>query len=161
MKKRAHSFYCSAFLVFFIFNSVGCFDPGRANRAIASRLPVPTKDEVLVVDGRALSISGYLVLRSQLRLRDKEGVFFAAAATLALQNDSRLTGSELSPKEAFDIVRYALDDGASPELQEASKQYFKVSSGRLPDAATLRKQLSLLVTRSVVQRNPQVLAELN
>jgi|GEM_PF-5494731 len=97
----------------------------------------PTKDDVLWVDGRRLSISGYHALRENLpSTLTQEQVLWIATAALALQNDALPKGIEIPLRVAVQKAMIALENSAAKlELEET-------------------------IAQATVQRNPQVLAEL-
>jgi hypothetical protein len=123
-------------------------------------LPMPTSDEVALVDGRPLSISGFIALRTALGNPSVETTFWIATAALALENDSRSHGAELSPGAAVMVARYAVGEIPKETAEPYLREYESGSSQALT-SAELRRQIERLLARSVVQRNPQVLAGLH
>lgn len=129
-----------------------------ADRKIASPLgaqfAVPTKDDLLWVDGRRLSLDGYAALRSALPVSlSKDYVIWVAIAALAIQNDSMIHGREIPLPTAVDLARYA--QGDVPLTQELESYIQKTDSNEY------KTKLQQLINRSSVQRNPQVLAEVH
>lgn len=97
----------------------------------------PTKDDVLWVDGRRLSISGYHALRENLpSTLTHEQVLWIATAALALQNDALPKGTQIPLKVAVQKAMIALED------------------------STTKRELEKIIAQATVQRNPLVLAEL-
>lgn len=149
----------------------GCFSPTLPTTPLAARLvgsersfsqslPAPTKDEVALIDGRPFSITGYLALRSQLRTRTSEAVFWVGSAALAIQNSTRARGHELQTPVAVDIARYALGELNAAEADNSLRQYFE-RRGLPPTSMEVRREVDRLLSLAVVQRNDRVLRSLN
>jgi hypothetical protein len=118
---------------------LSCWNPNSGSNVNIHfvKFPIPTKDDVLSVDGRRLSLSGYNALRNHLPGNlAKDQVLWIATAALALQNDARLQGKEILLPHAVSMAQKALTD------------------------LVTRNKLENLITQSVIQRNPQVLAEI-
>jgi hypothetical protein len=124
------------------------------------RPPIPTKDEVALVDGQPISISGFQNLRSSLKNQNVEAVFWVGVGAVALQNESRARGKQLPLTTIIPIVRYAAGDLGRPEAEGALRDYYAGQS-LLPTADEVRHEVERLMARAVVQRNPQVLAALH
>jgi hypothetical protein len=134
--------------------------PLSSERSFSQGLPVPTKDEVALVDGRALSISGFFALRTQLKRPSTEGVLWVGIAALALQNETRARGHEISTRAAVDIARYALGDSSAAESENGLREYFSFSA--VPPAPTqVKQELDRIVSKTTVQRNERAVASLN
>jgi len=122
-------------------------------------LPIPTKDEVALVDGRALSITAFLTLRSHLRTHATEAIFWVGTAALALQNETRARGEEIQISTAVDIARYALGELNAAEADTSLRQYF-ARTGLPPTPANARTELDHLLSKSSVQRNERAMSSL-
>jgi hypothetical protein len=123
------------------------------------RLPVPTADEVVVVDGRGVGIEAFEVLRAQLTTQETEYSLWAVSAVLLVQNESRAHGAELGPSAALRVVRYALGELDSSQAVDALIAFVGPDSPA-PSPNDLRRRIDALMTRAVVKRNPRLLAEL-
>jgi len=141
----------------------GCFDQSSLRTPPGLRLPVPAADEVLVVDGRALSIPAFEVIRRQFGNRPLDTAVWAATATLAIQNETRLKRQEVSGSTALNVVRYALSDLSLETAAGSLREYLGSiggGTGALPSAGEVRARLAKLVEDSAVQQNPRLLAEI-
>ena len=110
---------------------------GCTARSVGSLGTAPallTKDDVLLVDQRRLTLTDYLALRGQLPGASTDEVVWTAAAIFALQQEWRSQGRTLDPRAALKLVR---------EAQGESKRH-----------------LEDLLSHAVVQRNEHVLKSL-
>ena len=135
--------------------ATGCLGTSVPERPLAFRALTPTKDEVVLVDGRALSISGFYALRTQLKNPSTEAVIWVAVATLTLQNETRGRGGELSTPEAAEIARYALGELTLNEARKSLRGYFREPAA-LPSPDQTKREVERLVSLSNVQRNAQI-----
>ena len=146
----------------------GCFNHSgphaealHASRGLgASALPLPTKDEVALVNGRPFSLSGFYSLQSLLNHSSTEAVLWVGSGALALQNETQGQGHELSPQAAIQISRYAIGDISFAEAESALQQYQTRATER-PTPHQLKLKIEQLLLHSVVHRNNQLLAALN
>src|SRR5687767_9750617 len=74
------------------------------------KLPLPTKDEVARVNGRPLSLQDFLTIRENLNEPSNQKAFWIGTAALALQDDRRSQGKEVTFRAAFELARYAMND---------------------------------------------------
>jgi hypothetical protein len=128
-------------------------------RPLALRPIAPTKDEVLLVDGRAISIAGFYALRTQLKNPSTEAVLWAGVATLVLQKETRGRGGELSTVAAVEIARYAMGELSLGEAQGSLRDHFG-HLGPLPTSDQTKREIERLVSKSDIQRNPSTIASL-
>ncbi len=150
----------------------GCFDQPLFHRELplATRVgndprfgalsPIPTKDDVALVDGRPFSISGFLALRGVMRTQSKEAILWAGTAAIAIQNATRARGREVEPPAAVEIARYALGEISAAQADNSLHQYFE-RLGVPPTPPEVRAELDRLLSQAVVRRNERVLASLN
>jgi hypothetical protein len=114
---------------------------------------VPTKDDVLWVDGRRLTLSGYLALRDALPSNlSRDSVLWIAIAAFSIQNDALIHGREIPLKTAVALALYASDLSQNPGM-EADTERLKPEDYRI--------KIDRLISKSMIQRNPQVLAEIH
>lgn len=148
----------------------GCQDkasalPGAAVLTVAdpvepgAALPMPTKDEVALVDGRPFPISSYLALRIRLKSRGTEAALWAGMATLAIQNSTRARGRELDSSSALSVALFALGESDLSESREGIETLFQRQAA-LPSADQVRRELDALLGASIVRRNERLLASL-
>lgn len=151
-----------------LFSAAACTartgDSARFVGAGSVSLPVPTKDEVLIVDGRRLSLTGYFALKERYPDLGRESLLWLSTASLALQNHAQTAGRNLQPELAANLAYQALGSAGNPvlpaEVEAEARALFPAESAAL-SPASLRAAMDRLVTRAVVQRNVQVLAELH
>lgn len=120
---------------------------------------MPSKDDVAVVDGRPFTLTTFMSLRSRLKSQSVESVFWAGTALISLQNEGASQGQTVPGETALSIVRYALGEVPLEEARKDLEVFFKSGGGAL-SPQQVRIQLDRLLMRSVIQRNPQVLAHL-
>jgi hypothetical protein len=134
---------------------VGCMGSDRGlPLSRKSPFQVPTKDDVLWVDGRRLSLSGYTALRESLPPGlSRDTVLWLAIAALSLQNDALLRGTEIPLKTAVTLARFA--DGTASLTPEMEPYVEHLS------AIEFKSKIERIINKSVIQRNPLVLAELH
>lgn len=124
-------------------------------------LPHLTKDDVLRVNGKPLSITAYMAIRSKLKEPTKNNVLWVGTAALAMIKETSAQGKELSPTVAIDIARYALGDLPLASADASLREYLGQNIQQpAPPPEDLKTQLDQFVARAVIQRNLRVLAEL-
>jgi hypothetical protein len=124
----------------------------------APALVLPTKDQVLLLDGRPLSVGIFMGLRQEMKSSPLEVVVWTAEGALALQNEARSRGQEISPKTAFDVARYASEEFTLQAVQGELETYF--GKGRpIPPAYRVKNQIDQLLTRAVIQENEALLRQ--
>ena len=136
-----------------------CNFNSQEDRAAERGLPLPTKDEVVLVDGRPLSIAGFMAVRTALSQATTQSALWIGMAALAIQNETRARGREMAMTSAVEIARYALNE-LSLEQVEPALRAFVGKLGALPPPTALRHDVELLLARAVIQRNIPVIAEL-
>jgi hypothetical protein len=155
-----------AFLVLLIPLCIaGCFNTREPASTPAAETgtthpPFPTKDDVALVDGKPFSLSTYMAIRSILQHASVENTFWVGVAVLAIQSDREKHGKPFKIETALNVARYALND-LPPELAGPSLREFFGETDSVPNPAELRQKIDRLVSQAVVQRNPQVLADLH
>lgn len=163
LKARYRSFLVAASLISGVAGAIGqgCLNPSEHKAALSKSLPIPTKDQVALVDGQPLSISAFLAIRSLLKKPTQELTFWVGVAAIRLQHESRaVLGKELDSKTAVDIARYALGEIPIIGLEAAIRENLGLSEKEGSEPATVKKRIDRLITRSVIQRNPQALSDL-
>lgn len=124
------------------------------------RLPIPSKDEVALVDGRPLSLSGFVNLRTLLKDPSIENTFWVGIASLTIQNNAISRNINLPMESAVVLARYAAQDLPLEDCAGALRAFLG-PQGELPGQVAWKNQVERWVAQSVVQRNPQVLAQLH
>jgi len=120
--------------------------------------PFPSKDEVMLVDGRPVNISEFTAIRNRLNGENLESVFWMTSAALALVNESKIRGVPISMDAALTITRFGKGQIEEKEVEEALRTYWK-NQGKVPSSKEISAHIENLLARSVVQRNARVLAE--
>jgi hypothetical protein len=139
---------------------LGARSIGSVDGAGGRRLPFPTKDDVALVDGIPLSVARFLELRMTLgKAGTQENTFRVGVAWLAIQNESQRRKLSFDPESALALARYSQGHLTAEEAAAALDAFFQ-SPGQKPSPSEFRKQVNDWIARSVVQRNPQVLAGL-
>lgn len=125
--------------------------------ASAAALPLPTKDEVALVEGRPFSVSAYLSLRASLKRPSDEDAFWVGTAAIALQQQAHARGQSLAANVAADVARFAIRDLGPLEAQDSLRAVFGAPH---PASGTVKRQLDELVSKVFVQRNEALLSAL-
>jgi hypothetical protein len=121
-----------------------------------SKLVIPTKDDVAVVDGEPISLTTFLTLRAAMPSAPVEAVFNTAVSAAVLQRIHREQGKDLGYDIAVDLARYAYG-----ETRDLARALAALGRDRVPPAGELKKALDEAVAHAVVQRNPRALAEIH
>jgi len=121
---------------------------------------MPTKDEVALVDDRALTIQDYYMIRSKLQTPSSDHALWVGISMLALQNKTRFDGKEISIQAAFDIARYAIRDLPPSYAAASLREYYKQTPS-LPEPEEVKKEMEALSQKSIVRRNPVPLSQFN
>lgn len=133
----------------------GCFS--RAEKLPASaygRLPFPSKDEVLLVDGQALSLTDYFDIRRRVGpTPDKDSVVWIGEASLLLQEEWGEKGKHLDSAKAVLLAGYAQGIFSAEQVQP----FFE---GHFPSAKELFSDIESRRARAAVKQNSILIAEL-
>jgi hypothetical protein len=139
--------------------SLICCTPSQTPNLQITRLPLPTKDEVALINGHPLSVGDYLVLRSQLDTSTPEETLWVGIAAIVLQDTLQSHGKVLSSPAAVGIARYALraitEEEAKPHLIEYYNQLKK-----FPSPEDVKREVEEISSKSLIQRNSRALSEL-
>jgi len=141
-------------------------DSKKATTTIAEKtLLLPTKDDVALVDGTPYSISGFLAIKNYLSDLSADQVVWMGIAALTLQNDAMARNSTLTAPAALGVARYAVDHLSKETTllllqKENSLGYFK-PSGSIGSVKEVKTLIEDLMSRAVINRNAQVIAELS
>lgn len=138
-----------------------CDDGPRARVDPDSALSLPTKDDVALVDGKPLTLGAFAAIRSTVAGADRETVLWLGIAALALQNDSRARGHEVSPKTALNLAKFAAGLLPRDVVADEAREYQGSSRAITPDPATFKSELDALIRRAVVHRNEQAISALS
>lgn len=131
--------------------------------SLRERLFAPTADDVLILDGRALTLTNYYIAQNLLQHPTKELALWVGTAALALQNEGAQGNRDILFPEALLIARYAAGENPpAADLLMTQKAYEHFTSKTaLPSIPDLKSQIDSLIAHSVIQRNPQAFAELH
>ncbi len=122
------------------------------------RLPLPSKDDVALVDGRPFTLSTFLDLRAQLGKKGSaENTFRLGTSAIAVQLEAARRGVNLDSSAAIALAGYSLGHGSAELAAPGLKALW---GEKPPTASDALRQIDEWVARSVILRNPQVLAGL-
>ena len=121
------------------------------------RLPLPTKDEVALVNERSLTITDFNQIRSTMKKRSTEGAVWVGIGAILLQKELKRQGQSLAPPVAIEIARYAWGDIPALHPPDALHHLFPDRTGLLsPD--DLKREIDRLSQQNVVIRNTRLLS---
>lgn len=132
-------------------------DTSRPHWPLLAGLPVPSSVDALLVNGRPLTIDGFQALRTKFPTRSKEDVLWIAQSALVLEDSAKQAGKTLSLTSGVILAAFAL--GIAPE--EEARAAFQEYGSNPSSAPEFKAHIEKLARLAVVQRNPQVLAELH
>jgi hypothetical protein len=158
--KRNLSLFLGLFFPW-LFALQGCFAPTQPQSLKNFRLPMPTKDEVALVNGRPLTVMDFLIIRSALKNPTDQNVYWAGTAALSLQEDSRSKGNELPLQTALAIVQYALNDLPAVEVISSIREFYIGRSFlHPPSPAEVKKEIDMVMRKTLIQKGAQALSQL-
>ncbi len=149
------------FALSFLSLSISACTRGGAPSAITpsqARLPLPSKDDVLWVDGRTVSIEAFAALKKRLKNPSNDKALWIAAAVLVLQNELTSKGIALPSEEGVLLALYATQEVTGEQVM-TGVQTFLQTAHTLPSAQELHSRVDALLSRSVIQKNLRLLAE--
>lgn len=130
--------------------------PASAGNSVqADALAVPTKDDVALVNGVRFSISGYQQIKSQMKKPSQEAVFRVGVSALLFQEDAKSRGILLTLAQTTGLARFTGGDLSELPPNPTMTQYLNAI-----EPETSRALADRLINRAIVQRNSQILAEL-
>lgn len=149
--KRTHlsALFLSAWISTLV---ISCFQPAHPPQQAMPHLPLPTKDEMALVNGEPLTIRGYLDIRAITPSLTPEKSLWAGIAALALYSEAKHKGYILDRNHALKIARYALEDLASDAVAPELTAYYRTGLSRL-SPARIKLELEELLARSVVVKS--------
>jgi hypothetical protein len=122
------------------------------------------KDDVLLVNGGHLSITGFLNIRSQMKDQlNKEKALWVSIATMTILYSPAPSGLGMSPHGAVDVARYAIGDLPLEKAQSSLRDYLGYSKGlmtTLASAKEVKKMLDLAISKATIQKNVQILSDI-
>jgi hypothetical protein len=116
---------------------------------VLNNLPLPTKDEMALVNGVPLTIRGYLDIRASAPRLSPERSLWAGIAALALHAESKQRGRPIDKVHALNIARYAIEDLPPHEVVSELTHYYREGLSHLPPSR-IRQDIDALLARSVV-----------
>jgi len=120
--------------------------------------PLPTKDEVALINGRPITISDYLFIRDTLQSKySPEVTLWVGLASYVLLQNTLERKIEFSKKQALDIARYSVGDITLKEAANSLRVYFAPKAPEL-NPAIIKKELDTLIGRAIIIKNPIDLA---
>ena len=115
------------------------------------KLPLPTKDQVALVNGRPLTLSDYHYVRSLVPQLAPQTVFWIGTAALALQIEAHTSGVSLSSTQALEISRYSMGSLAVETAMPSLRAFY--STRPIPSPNEVKRELEALLARSVVLKS--------
>ncbi len=143
--------------------SVACTPKETRIFSLMSQPVALSKDDVLLINGTPLSLTSFLSIRSQLKNQKKEAALWVSIATLCLIGKKTSKEHPLSPTLALDVARYAIQDLPLEKAQTSLREYLGHSPSSntvIPSSADVKKDLEELITHSTVQKNIQILSDI-
>jgi len=124
------------------------------------RLPLPTKDEVALVDGRPFTLSALLSIRTLLQKPTTETAYWIGISGLLLEQRASSEGGSLSLETATEIARYAIGDINAAQASSQAKKFLSRSSFRqaLLEPNEVKNEVDSLIRTAVIQRNTTLLS---
>lgn len=148
--------FAAAILIGFMAFQAGCQSSQSRTPAVSRVLPLPTKDQLLLVDGNPVSISDYMSCRAIFPGAKKEYLVHILTRATLVSADAQKRGVKLSLDDSVALVRYS-----TGEVSEASVSAALLSfAGDKVSPPDLNLRISSLLARAVVQINSRVLSEL-
>ncbi|MBI2711737.1 MAG: hypothetical protein HYX41_02575 [Bdellovibrio sp.] len=122
----------------------------------SGRLPLPSKDEVALVNGVPLTLVDFLDIRSIAPKLTPEKALWAGMASIALTSEAAQKKISLNKTQALTIARYALQD-----LDEGqAKPQFYTLFPETSSPSLVHQTLDDLLARSVVIKSSVNLSKL-
>jgi hypothetical protein len=127
-------------------------------------LALPTKDEVALINGRALSFAQFEEIHRKLGKPSLESTLWICLGAMVLQDDLKQTqGRLLEANYSIDIASFAAGATSAPLIEPAWQAYSVNSAGAaarpIPPKEELRAKIEALLNRSEIVRNPHALSE--
>ncbi len=146
-------------ILFFLVSELlqGCTPSERTATLKNFQLPMPTKDDVALVNGRPFSVGQFLTIRSSLNHPNDERAYWIGIAALAIQNENNAKGRDISFPSAVTIARYALKDISAAEIEFNLKEF-----NFHPTASSdeTRNEIESILNKSIIQKSSQNLSQL-
>jgi hypothetical protein len=122
------------------------------------QLPVPTKDEIVRVNGRPLTLNDFLFIRSQTEDSSAETAYWLGVSTLVIQNHGKKQGKNISAASALLIARYALGKITEQTASSSLNQYYARTTP-VPTPQEVKKEIEQLTQQMIVLKNPTPLSQ--
>lgn len=123
-------------------------------------LALPTKDEVALINGRALSFAQFEEVHRKLGKPSLESSLWICLGAMVLQDDLKQSlGRSLEANYSIDIARYAAGAVSAPLIEPAWEAYSGGAKRPILPQEQLRAKIEELLSRSEIVRNPHALSE--
>jgi hypothetical protein len=127
-------------------------------------LPIPTKDDVALVDGEAVTLGDFVSARDVMADKSRDAVLWASIGARIIEGRWRKRAAdptEPSAPKALELARYALNEMPRDRVEVSLRSFYGLAADQpLPDPPRLRRDVDAWVAAAVVQKNIQALAEL-
>ncbi len=115
------------------------------------RLPMPTPEEVALVDGVPFTLADFLTIRSNLHNPSSETAYWIGVGSLAVRREAANQGRKLGLLESSRLTRYAAGELSVIEA-EADLRLFYPEKKNLPTPGEVKEMVNQLIERSWVQK---------
>jgi hypothetical protein len=123
-------------------------------------LPLPTTNEIALVNGKPFTISSLISIRSTLRNASNETAFWVGVGGLLLQQQALSDGKILAVDTAIEVARYAIGDinplQATPTLKDFFRDVNKTPD--FPQPEEVKRQVDLLIKQATILKNNQLIS---
>lgn len=121
-------------------------------------LTLPTKDDVALIDGRALTLTSFSRLKAAFPKASNESLLWLGLGSMALQSSARSKGFDLGGQSALNVARFAAGELSVKDAETDLRTYYQ-KTGILPGSEQVRREIETLLQDSSILRNPQALLE--
>ncbi len=148
----------AAFLTAALFYLSACDRTPTASLESRGVLTLPSKDDVALIEGRALTLTFFGEIRATVPKASVETQLWLGLGAMALQDKARTRDVYVPIRSALIIARYAAGELSAEMAEPAVREYYQVA-GPIPEATRVRDEIDQILKQSTIHRNPQALQE--
>ena len=141
----------------------GC-QGGRSSSNPPGPTPLPTKDEVALVDGVPITLTAFERVRTSLPDADTDTVYWVTVAAAVLHAEAARGPRPIPIGEAVGIARYAAGRSEPAAIREAAARFLSgngaAASPSPPSRKTVRERLDGLIRAANIKKNTAILSNL-
>lgn len=130
----------------------GCQAKGVLDQA-EHRLPLPTSEEVALVNQQAYSLSDFYYVRSSLNQPNSQSAVWVGIAALALKQHTAKRGASISNETALFLARYAINDITLAEAIPHLRQFTPSPWSHLPSSREVKSLFDEAIQTVRIQKN--------